>query len=65
MNETLKNMYKLLIDDSLSESFKDYIYEEMLKLVMEIQVNDGIVPRCTACLLVYEYNSSGIYINVF
>jgi len=36
MNETLKNMYKLLIDDSLSESFKDYIYEEMLKLVMEI-----------------------------
>ena len=39
MSETLKNMYKLLIDDSLSESFKDYIYEEMLKLVMEIQVN--------------------------
>ena len=36
MNETLKNMYKLLIDDSLSESFKDYIYEEMLKLVIEI-----------------------------
>lgn len=36
MNETLKNMYKLLIDGSLSESFKDYIYEEMLKLVMEI-----------------------------
>lgn len=36
MNETLKNMYKLLIDDSLSESFKDYIYEEMLKLVVEI-----------------------------
>ena len=34
MNETLKNMYKLLIDDSLSESFKDYIYEEMLKLVV-------------------------------
>ena len=39
MSETLKNMYKLLIDDSLSESFKDYIYEEMLKLVMEVQVN--------------------------
>lgn len=36
MNETLKNMYQLLIDDNLSESFKDYIYEEMLKLVMEI-----------------------------
>jgi len=36
MNETLKNMYQLLIDDSLSESFKDYIYEEMLKLVVEI-----------------------------
>lgn len=36
MSETLKNMYKLLIDDSLSESFKDYIYEEMLKLVMEV-----------------------------
>ena len=34
MNETLKNMYQLLIDDNLSESFKDYIYEEMLKLVV-------------------------------
>ena len=36
MKETLKNMYQLLIDDNLSESFKDYIYEEMLKLVVEI-----------------------------
>ena len=34
MSETLKNMYQLLIDDNLSESFKDYIYEEMLKLVV-------------------------------
>lgn len=29
MNETLNNMYKLLIDDNISERLKEDIYEAM------------------------------------